>query len=152
MDVIVYDKLDGIAKGVEYNGGGISSLDKKVDDVTQKVEGVANDVQAVGDIPLLKNGVVKSVQRGTIMHKENIARDKVILSVNLNTVNPQKCIVTASAAARINSKDELRTTEVCSLSLNDVTEFTSNKICFDVVNYGGHWLTPTIIWQVIEFY
>lgn len=29
MDVIVYDKLDGIAKGVEYNGGGYIYCQKR---------------------------------------------------------------------------------------------------------------------------
>lgn len=124
-------------------GGGISSLDKKVDDVTQKLEGVANDVQAVSDIPLLKNGVVKSVQMGVFTTKSAYCHQKVI---NLGKVNPDKILVITQT---VHGKTRWTGTGAI------LEEKTSDSITLKVagaVDYAENEMECYHSWQVIEFY
>lgn len=123
--------------------GGISSLDKKVDDVTQKVEGVANDVQAVGDIPLLKNGVVKSVQRGvTSLSLKNTGSEKKEIAIS--TVNVDRAILLANITG---SHDDYR-----DASIEATILLSANNISLKNYRLYGRTTTFCLSWQVIEFY
>ena len=68
-NVIIYDKLEELNEGIEYNGGGITSL--------------------------LGKGVVKSVQRGFAKGTDNGITSTV--NIEISTVNAGKCAVLVNA-------------------------------------------------------
>lgn len=63
-NVIIYDKLEELNEGIEYNGGGITSL--------------------------LGKGCVKSVQRGSVETELNSASS---MNVAISTVNKNRSIL-----------------------------------------------------------
>ena len=91
------------------------------------------------------------MQRGTARYGNTIAINKVVVSVSISDVNPEKSIVIAEAGAHITSTDTIRGMGQKTCFINDITEFTKNKVSFDVVNYAAEWIDPTVVWQVIEF-
>ena len=72
-NVIIYDKLEELNEGIEYNGGGITALQQ--------------DTAA-----LLAKGVVKSVQRGIYGHG-SFSKYEFVVSIPINAVDPQKSIL-----------------------------------------------------------
>lgn len=129
-----------------------TSNESSFTDVKNAISGVSTKVEAVSGSYVLNSGVIKSIQRGTARNGSTISYNKVVISANLSTVNPQKCIVIADAGAYITSVSDIKNVDRKALYINDITEFTENRISFDVVNYSGTWLDPTVTWQVVEFY
>ena len=70
-NVIIYDKLEELNEGIEYNGGSISSLQQ--------------DTAA-----LLAKGVVKSVQRGAAMVSTSSSSDRKTATIQINTIDPAR--------------------------------------------------------------
>lgn len=99
---------------------------------------------------VMKHGAVKSVQRGTSKYQSSVSSDKVIISVPINYVDINKALVIAYPAEYITKKGDISDGSG-RIVLNNIT-LSSNKIDFDVLNPTGNWVTPMVIWQVIEFY
>ena len=70
-NVIIYDKLEELNEGIEYNGGGINSIQSSV---TQ----------------LLGKGTVKSVQRGVSEVNTDVGADDKIATIPISTIDPAK--------------------------------------------------------------
>lgn len=73
-NVIIYDKLEELNEGIEYNGRGITTL-------------LNNSLLNAGS-------VVKSVQRGAVRAEYLPANSK--RNINISTVNPSKAVVIGS--------------------------------------------------------
>lgn len=96
--------------------------------------------------------VVKSVQRGVYNHPNTVSRDKIILDVNISTVNIDKVVILANAGEYITNKSDIdNSSNSGRMRINNIA-LTSNKVSFDVLNPTGSWLKPSVCWQVIEFY
>ena len=121
-NVIIYDKLEELNEGIEYNGGGITSL--------------------------LGKGCVKSVQRGvTAVNSAGVGSGHLV-NIPIIEVDSSRCLVNASFVG--SSSSNLNITMLVpsvSLSDNQLTLSTQNLIG----TQGPAWM-GTFIWQVIEFY
>lgn len=108
----------------------------------QKVEGVANDVQAVSDIPLLKNGVVKSVQRGIgkAVYVNNKGEKKIVAIAELN---PEKSVLICNYTIETGNSDA----HLSGLMLKKDGIYVTR---YDSTSYWA--VVGGLSWQVIEFY
>lgn len=105
------------------------------------------------------SGAVKSVQRGvskiTFDDASNIATQ--IQSIDINTVNPDKCILLIELCKLKNSA--WQTSNVLSTGMPILKEFKDTSIDFtgNEDSYGHNpsnprYYTWKVVWQVIEFY
>ena len=122
-NVIIYDKLEELNEGIEYNGGGITALQQ--------------DTAA-----LLAKGVVKSVQRGFAKGTDNSITTTV--NIEISTVNAGKCAVLVNA---------ITTKQASYGAPNVVVkELQSNRLILEISYPGIGVQYMTYSWQVIEFY
>ena len=131
MDAIVYDKIDEVQGKVEYNGGGINSLQNRV-------AAIKSDTETLKTI-----GAVKSVQRGVLTGQKNLQNQKWI---NLTTISPVD-----TEKAMLN---------VCCTLVNGTRAYSQfayqlngDKIQIYFYNgSSGDYAMMIFSWEIIEFY
>lgn len=103
-------------------------------DVESMMTKLNNDVSSAV-ATLSTRGAVKSVQRGVA--KTNGSG----LTININTVNPNKCLVVLNASTSNSYLPMLRSITSNTLTVSEVGNFSS-----------GEFYSYDFSWQVIEFY
>ena len=121
-NVIIYDKLEELNEGIEYNGGGITSL--------------------------LGKGCVKSVQRGCAEISLVASSGKTVSKkINISSVDLSKSVLLIYGEHDMYSSTDIdyvdRTLSLSETSINlSLKSGSSNKL----------WTLSTFFWQVVEFY
>lgn len=135
-NVIIYDKLEELNEGIEYNGRGINGL--KQDTAVLK-----------SDTAILKNkGVVKSVQRGQVNQTVNVVGDtsSYTFTINLSAFDMNKALFLHDFSA--SGGYSVGLVRVASVSLSQ----TNMQVKVIYETRVDSTITLTGEWQVIEFY
>ena len=114
-NVIIYDKLDELNEGIEYNGGGITSL--------------------------LGKGCVKSVQRGSGQLSNSSSLTNKIISIS--TVDLKKSALVITFFCQFSTANNNYSIAFADLTASD--EITIKYRCQPSQNYGQIGYTWTVI-------
>lgn len=148
FDPLANFKLNKIKKAVEALPTNLSSsfaeVKNAISGVSTKVDGVSTDLTSVIDSDVLKHGVVKSVQRGTLTVTDVKAEAGSTKDISISTINPQK------AVAFVTSSFSGHGSEV--LSEVDLISVTATNLKVKVRHSETSQNNVSVSWQVIEFY
>ena len=104
---------------------------------------IADLVTTITNINILKNGVIKSIQRGTVSYQSTV-------SVPISSVTASKCLVILTGATGVSSA-----TSAAYNNFGYVTSLSATSLSLGSspgVGSTGILTTGTVAWQVVEFY
>ena len=102
---------------------------------------LSKKLDTILDSDVITNGTVKSIQRGTVSNK-----DTSNITIKINTVNPDKCIVILNSTRVVASSNSYGNPILVSISSNNFIVTRSSYLENSSVK------AIYFSWQLVEFY